>query len=103
MPIGIGPKSYIAMPAAMIGFIRLSQYAPNWQIQRACSMNNIFGSVSFIVEYAGLKVIFGGNTSPNKWFVEYAKYADVVIHESFNPPGVFATLGAQPAQLAWRT
>jgi ribonuclease Z len=60
------------------------------------------GPVSFILEYAGLKVIFGGDTSPNKWFVEYAKNADVVIHEAFNTPGVFTTLGAQPAQLAWR-
>ena len=60
------------------------------------------GPVSFIVEYAGLKVVFGGDTSPNKWLIEYAKDADVVIHESFNPPGIFATLGAQPAQLAWR-
>jgi ribonuclease Z len=60
------------------------------------------GPVSFILEYAGLKVIFGGDTSPNKWFVEYAKDADLVIHEAFNPPTVFATLGNQPAQLAWR-
>jgi ribonuclease Z len=60
------------------------------------------GPVSFIVEYAGLKVIFGGDTSPNKWFVEHAKGADLVIHEAFNPPQVFATLGNQPAQLAWR-
>ena len=60
------------------------------------------GPVSFIVEYAGLKVVFGGDTSPNKWFIEYATDADVVIHEAFNPPGVFATLGEQPAQLAWR-
>ena len=60
------------------------------------------GPVSFIVEYAGLKVIFGGDTSPNKWFIEYGKDADLVIHEAFNPPAVFATLGNQPAQLAWR-
>lgn len=60
------------------------------------------GPVSFIVEYAGLKVVFGGDSSPNKWFVEYAVDADVVIHESFNTPGVFATLGSQPPQLAWR-
>ena len=60
------------------------------------------GPVSFIVEYAGLKVVFGGDTSPNKWFVEYARDADVVIHESFNTPEVFATFGAQPPQLAWR-
>jgi len=60
------------------------------------------GPVSFILEYAGLKVIFGGDTSPNKWFIEHGRDADVVIHEAFNPPGVFATLGNQPAQLAWR-
>ena len=60
------------------------------------------GPVSFILEYEGLKVIFGGDTSPNKWFIEYGKNADLVIHEAFNPPGVFATLGNQPAQLAWR-
>ncbi|RLA14766.1 MAG: MBL fold metallo-hydrolase [Gammaproteobacteria bacterium] len=60
------------------------------------------GPVSFILEYAGLKVIFGGDTSPNKWFVKYGKDADLVIHEAFNPPGIFATLGNQPAQLAWR-
>jgi ribonuclease Z len=60
------------------------------------------GPVSFILEYAGLKVIFGGDTSPNKWFIEHGKNSDLVIHEAFNPPGVFATLGNQPAQLAWR-
>ncbi len=60
------------------------------------------GPVSFILEYAGLKVVFGGDTSPNKWFIEHATDADLVIHEAFNPPGVFATLGNQPPQLAWR-
>jgi ribonuclease Z len=60
------------------------------------------GPVSFIVEYAGLKVIFGGDTSPNKWFVEHGKDADVVIHEAFSPPEIFATFGNQPPQLAWR-
>jgi ribonuclease Z len=57
---------------------------------------------SFILEYAGLKVVFGGDSSPNKWFIEHATNADLVIHEAFNPPGIFATFGNQPAQLAWR-
>ena len=60
------------------------------------------GPVSFIVEYAGLKVLFGGDTSPNTWFIEYGRDADLVIHEAFNPPSIFATFGNQPAQLAWR-
>lgn len=60
------------------------------------------GPVSFILEYAGLKVVFGGDTSPNKWFIEHAKGADFAIHEAFNPPAVFVKYGGQPPQLAWR-
>ena len=30
-----------------------------------------------------MKFVFGGDTFPNKWFAEYAKDADVAIHESF--------------------
>ncbi|MCA0930767.1 guanitoxin biosynthesis MBL fold metallo-hydrolase GntH [Ruegeria profundi] len=59
------------------------------------------GPVSFIIEYAGLKLVYGGDTSPNKWFVEYAKDADFVIHEAFASPESFVKTG-QPPQLAWR-
>jgi ribonuclease Z len=60
------------------------------------------GPVSYIIEYAGMKLVFGGDTSPNKWFVEYAKGADFVIHEAFAPPIFFAEDYGQPPQLAWR-
>jgi ribonuclease Z len=60
------------------------------------------GPVSYIIEYAGLKLVFGGDTSPNKWFVEYAKDADFVIHEAFANPEYFRNDYGQPAQLAWR-
>jgi ribonuclease Z len=60
------------------------------------------GPVSFILEYAGLKIVFGGDTSPNKWFIKYAVGADLAIHEAFNPPEVFVKYAGQPAQLAWR-
>ncbi len=60
------------------------------------------GPVSFIIEYAGMKLVFGGDTSPNKWFVEHAKEADFVIHEAFASPGYFVTDYSQPPQLAWR-
>jgi ribonuclease Z len=39
--------------------------------------------VSFIVEWNGFKFVFGGDTYPNKWFAEYAKDADIAIHECF--------------------
>ena len=41
------------------------------------------GPVSFIVEWNGFKFVFGGDTYPNKWFVKYAKDADLAIHECF--------------------
>jgi ribonuclease Z len=44
------------------------------------------GPVSFILEYAGLKVVIGGDTFPNKWYIEHAKGADIAIHETFLTP-----------------
>ena len=60
------------------------------------------GPVSFIIEYAGMKLVFGGDTSPNKWFVEHTKGADFVIHEAFGSPEYFVQDYNQPPQLAWR-
>jgi ribonuclease Z len=60
------------------------------------------GPVSFIIEYAGLKLVFGGDSSPNKWFVKYAKGADFAIHEAFGTPEFFVKEYNQPPQLAWR-
>jgi ribonuclease Z len=60
------------------------------------------GPVSFIIEYAGLKLVFGGDSSPNKWFVKYAKDADFAIHEAFANPEYFTKDYGQPPQLAWR-
>ena len=59
------------------------------------------GPVSYIIEYTGMKLVFGGDTSPNRWFVQYAKDADFVIHEAFASPDSFVTYGQAP-QLAWR-
>ena len=41
------------------------------------------GSVSYSLEWKGLKFVFGGDTYPNKWYVKYSKGADVAIHECF--------------------
>ncbi len=60
------------------------------------------GPVSFSIEYAGLKMVFSGDTTPNKWFVKYARDADFVIHEAFANPERFTTLMNQPPQLSWR-
>ena len=47
------------------------------------AIHSIDGSVSFILEWNGLKFVFSSDTYPNKWFVEHAKDADLCIHECF--------------------
>jgi ribonuclease Z len=47
------------------------------------AVHAIDGAVSYSLEWNGLKFVFGGDTYPNKWFVEYAKDADIAIHECF--------------------
>ena len=50
------------------------------------AIHSLDGSVSYRLEWNGLSFVFGGDTRPNKWFIEYAKNADVVIHECFPTP-----------------
>ena len=47
------------------------------------AIHSIDGSVSFALEWNDLKFVYGSDTYPNKWFIEYAKDADIAIHECF--------------------
>jgi ribonuclease Z len=47
------------------------------------AIHAIDGSVSYSLQWNGLKVVYGSDTFPNKWFVKNAKNADLVIHECF--------------------
>ena len=47
------------------------------------AIHSLDGPVSFSLEWNGLKFVFGGDTFPNKWYAEYAKGADLAIHECF--------------------
>jgi len=44
------------------------------------------GSVSFILEWNGLKFAYSSDTFPNKWWIEYTKGSDIAIHECFITP-----------------
>ena len=50
------------------------------------AIHSLDGSVSYRLEWNGLTFVFGGDTRPNKWFVQYAKGADLAIHECFPTP-----------------
>ncbi|HYV34835.1 MAG TPA: guanitoxin biosynthesis MBL fold metallo-hydrolase GntH [Gemmataceae bacterium] len=41
------------------------------------------GPVSYSLEFKGLEFVFSGDTVPNKWYDEYARKADLAIHESY--------------------
>ncbi len=60
------------------------------------------GPVSFSLEYMGMKIVIGGDTFPNKWYIKYAQNADFAIHECMPTPEQMVTFYSQPPQLAWR-
>ena len=47
------------------------------------AIHSLDGPVSFSLEWNGLKFVFGSDTYPNKWFIKYAKDADLAVHECF--------------------
>ena len=57
------------------------------------------GSVWFRLDWNGRSFVFGGDSFPNKWFIEHAKNAELVVHECFmTPEQVGRILDTPPAQ-----
>jgi len=54
------------------------------------AIHSLDGSVSFSLEWNGLKYVFGGDTYPNNWYIKHAVGADVASHEAFLPPKALA-------------
>lgn len=54
------------------------------------AIHSLDGSVSYGLEWKGLKYVFGGDTYPNKWYIKFAQNADVASHEAFLPPKALA-------------
>jgi ribonuclease Z len=62
------------------------------------------GSVSFRLDWNGRSFVFGGDSYPNKWFIKYAKGAELVVHECFFTPQTLGMLlGTPPAQAIFIT
>ena len=49
-----------------------------------------------------MKIVYSGDTQPNKWMIEYAKDADVVIHEVMPMPESMVEFYNQPPERAIR-
>jgi len=49
------------------------------------------GSVSYKLEFKGMRAVFSGDTKPTTWMNKYGKGADVLIHEMALAPKVWVT------------
>jgi ribonuclease Z len=63
------------------------------------AIHSLDGPVSFSLEWNDLKFVFGSDSYPNKWFVQHAKDADIVVHECFVAvPDLVKKMGFTPEQ-----
>jgi len=60
------------------------------------AIHGLSGAVGYALEYAGRKVVFSGDTRPCRFVVEAATGADLLIHECFQSPAVFARATGLP-------
>ncbi len=58
------------------------------------------GAVSFALYWKGMKIVIGGDTMPNTWFLKHATNADVAIHEAFMTPELMVKLYNQAPRTA---
>jgi ribonuclease Z len=58
------------------------------------------GAVSMALYWKGLKIVIGGDTMPNTWYLKHALNADVAIHEAFMTPDLLVKLYNQAPKTA---
>lgn len=58
------------------------------------------GALGYKIEYAGLSVVFSGDTRPCRHVVEAAQGADLLIHECFQSPATVAKIAGMPLEMA---
>jgi ribonuclease Z len=58
------------------------------------------GAVGYRLDYAGRSVVFSGDTRPCRTLVDAADGADLLIHETFPSPDVYAQKGGVPPAFA---
>jgi len=64
------------------------------------AIHGLSGAVGYSIAYAGRKVVFSGDTRPCKYVVAAAQGADLLIHECFQSPAVFAQATGLPLSTA---
>jgi ribonuclease Z len=60
------------------------------------------GPISYVLEWNGYRIVIGGDTAPNTWYVKNGTGADLAIHEAFMTSNTMMAKYGQPPQLAAR-
>jgi len=99
---GVRPTTGFAMIGHEIPFDRPETIYERGGVTISCfpAIHGLSGAVGYTVAYAGLKVVFSGDTRPCRHVVEAAAGADLLIHECFQSPAVFARATGLPVDTA---
>jgi ribonuclease Z len=99
---GVRPTTGFAMVGHEIPYDRPETVYERNGVTISCfpAIHGLSGAVGYTVAYAGLKVVFSGDTRPCKHVVEAATGADLLIHECFQSPAVFAHATGLPLETA---
>jgi ribonuclease Z len=99
---GVRPTAGFAMIGHEIPFDRpQTVYERNGvTISSFPAIHGLSGAVGYKLDYGGLTVVFSGDTRPCSHVVEAAEGADLLIHECFQSPAVFAKATGLPLETA---
>lgn len=64
------------------------------------AIHGLNGAVGYKLEYAGLSVVFSGDTRPCRYVAEAVTGADLLIHETFQSPAIAAKAWNVPVETA---
>jgi ribonuclease Z len=101
---GVRPTTGFAMTGHEIPYDRPEAIYERNGVTISCfpAIHGLSGAVGYTVGYAGLTVVFSGDTRPCKHVVDAATGADLLIHECFQSPAVFAHAEGLPLETAQR-
>ena len=101
---GVRPTTGFAMVGHEVPYDRPETIYERNSVTISCfpAIHGLSGAVGYTVAYAGLTVVFSGDTRPCKHVVDAAAGADLLIHECFQSPAVFARAEGIPLETAQR-
>jgi ribonuclease Z len=99
---GVRPITGFAMLAHEVPFDQPETVYERNGVTISCfpAIHGLSGAVGYTIAYAGLKVVFSGDTRPCRHVVDAAAGADLLIHECFQSPAVFARATGLPMDTA---